>query len=55
VRRQKRRRKLKAIDEQAAEVIGRVINGPHDLVAALSAEPIRRGSKQGIRNFLIVG
>src|SRR5688572_22588078 len=54
MRRQNRRGILEAIDEQAAEVVGRIIDRTHNLVPALPAEPVRRSVEQRTRNRLVV-
>ena len=54
MRGKKRGRKLKPVDEQAAEVIGRIIDRPHDLVPAQLTKPPGRRLEKGIRNLLIV-
>ena len=48
------RRKLKPIDEQAADVVCRIIDRPHDFVAAQLAEPIGGRVEQRVRDLLIV-
>src|SRR3954470_8923787 len=54
MRGQQHRRMLKTVDEQAAEIICRVIDRPHYFVAAERADPIRRGAEEGVCDFLIV-
>ena len=45
---------VEAVDEQSADVICRIIDRSHDLVAAFAAEPIRRRGKQRIGHRLVV-
>src|SRR5438270_6130858 len=44
---------LEAIDEQAAEIIRRVIDRSHDFVAAEFPEPFRRRVEERVRNLPI--
>src|SRR5947207_9468085 len=48
------RRELEPVDEQAADVIRRIIDRSHDLVPAEPAQPSGRRVKERGRDFLIV-
>src|SRR5438105_1001567 len=45
---------LETLDQQSADVIGRVIDRSHDLAAASRAQPVSRGFKQRRRHVTIV-
>ena len=52
--RQNHRGKLKPVDEQTTDVVCRIINRPHDLVATELTEPIASRVEERVRDPLIV-
>src|SRR4051812_43649658 len=46
---------LESVNQEAAEIIRRVVNWPHDFIPAQGTEPFRGRAEERIGNLLIIG